>query len=132
MKDRNPRGGNEGIIGNVTATVVAVGQGATAIQNNAATDAPALGNAISELRKAIDALGLQGPAKEAVASALEALEKAGTSKEPKPDQVGGILQSLSGKLKMIGVVLTETTALAVPAMKIADALRVTLSHLGIG
>ncbi len=116
---------NEGIVGNVTANVLAVGRGATAIQNQGAPDTAALATAVAELRKAVEALALAPPAREALKSDLDALEKAG----PKPDRVGGILQSLSGKLKMVGAVLTESTALAVPLGKIAEALRVPLAHL---
>jgi hypothetical protein len=126
---KRQRGGNEGIIGNVTANVLAVGQGATAIQNQGSADTAALAGAIGDLRKAIDALGLTAPAREALKSDLDALEKAGKGAEPKPDRIGGILQSLSGKLKMVGTVLAETTALAGPVGKIAEALRVPLSHL---
>jgi hypothetical protein len=132
MKRQNPTAGNQGIVGNVNASVVAVGSGATAIQTGRSTDGPALSEAIGELRKAIDALALKPPAREALAGDLDALEKAGKNAAPKPDHIGGILQSLSGKLRMVGVALTETTALAEPLGKIAAALRVTLSFLGIG
>ncbi|MBS1853719.1 MAG: hypothetical protein JST11_00020 [Acidobacteria bacterium] len=123
------QGANEGIIGNVTANVLAVGQGATAIQNQGAADTAALSGAIGDLRKAIDALALAPPAREALKDDLDALEKAGKGAEPKPDHIGGILQNLSGKLKMVGTVLAETTALAGPVGRIAEALRVPLSHL---
>jgi hypothetical protein len=77
-------------------------------------------------------LDLKGPAREAVASDPEALENAGKSATPKPDQIGGILESISGKLKMIGVARGETTALAEPASKIAAALRSRSLILGSG
>jgi hypothetical protein len=54
-----------------------------------------------------------------LASDVTKLEQAAKSKEANPDQVGGILQSIVGKLKMVGVVLGEAVAIAEPIKKIA-------------
>jgi hypothetical protein len=52
-------------------------------------------------------------------------------KRPSADRVGGILQSISGKLKMVGVVLTEVVALSEPVAKIASLLKIPLYLLGL-
>ncbi len=123
---------NQGIIGNVKANVVAVGSGASAVQNVGSIDARGLKDAIVELHAAIHALNLAPTAREAVAGDLDGLKKEASQRKPKADHIAGFLKSLAGKLKMIGVVMTETTSLVEPVGKIAAALRLTLSGLGLG
>ena len=123
---------NEGIQANtVNADVLAVGRNAIASKTTYGGDSHAqLAQAVSQFVKALDALQLQAHAKEAIEEDLATL-RAALEKRPSADRVGGILQSISGKLKMVGVVLTEVVALSEPVAKIASLLKIPLSLLGL-
>jgi hypothetical protein len=121
---------NEGIQAtNVHADVLAVGHGARATKY-AAADAKELSTAIERLQAVIQGLNLDRPAKEAIDEDLAELHAAADGKEPKPDRAGRALQSLSGKLKMVGVVLSEVVSLSEPVQRIAELLRIPLHMLG--
>lgn len=106
---------------NVTADVMAVGAGAKASKvirsSGSQGEIQAL---ISELHERLAQLPLQPAAKESLGEELNALKEAASNSQPQPDRVGGILRNLSGKLKMVGVLLTDSAALAEPIKKIAS------------
>jgi hypothetical protein len=118
--------GNSGIQANtVTADVMSVGTGSTAtkVVHGGGTADAELTASIDELRNSIAKLPLQQGAKDELASDMTKLEQAAKSKEAHPDQVGGIIQSIVGKLNMVGVVLGEAVAIAEPIKKIATMFR---------
>jgi hypothetical protein len=123
---------NQGIQAtSVNADVVAVGPNASASKVVYGGDQHAqLTQAVSQLVRALDALQLQAHAKAAIAEDLSNL-RAAVKKGTSGDRVGGILQSLSGKLRMVGVVLTQAGALSEPVTKIASLLKIPLHLLGL-
>jgi hypothetical protein len=115
----------------VNADVLAVGLNATASKTVYGGDQHAqVAQAVSQLVKALDALQLQANAKAAIAEDVTNL-RAAVEKGPSADRVGGILQSLAGKLRMVGIVLTQAAALSEPVTKIASLLRIPLHLLGL-
>ena len=95
----------EGIQANtVSADVLAVGRGAKAIKYGVG-NAQDLAKAIEQLRVGLEGLNLQPNAKEIIKEDLAELHAATESKQPQADRAGRALQSLSGKLKMVGVVV---------------------------
>jgi hypothetical protein len=124
---------NEGIQATtVNAEVIAVGHGAKASKTTyGGDDQEKLGQAVQQLRSALEALQLQAHAKTAIEEDLKDLQFAVQSKEPKADQVSQILQGIGGKLKMVGVVLTDALALSEPITQIAHLLQIPLRLLGL-
>ena len=115
----------------VNADVLAVGRNATASKTVLGGDQHAqLAQAVSQLVTALNRLQLQARAKAAIAEDLTNL-RAAVETGPSADRVGGILQSLSGKLRMVGVVLTQVAALSDPVTKIAGLLKIPLHLLGL-
>jgi|SRR5271165_4931896 len=126
-----PKEVNEGIRANsVTADVLAVGRGAQATKYSAG-NAQDLAKAIEQLRAGLECLNLQPQAKEAIKEDLVELNAAAESKQPQADRAGRALQSLSGKLKMVGVVLSEVVSLSEPIRQIAGLLQIPLHMLGL-
>lgn len=110
---------NQGIQAqNVTAEVMAVGKGATATKV-AGAGTEELPRLLEELRGGLARLPLSPPAKQALEEDVAKLDKAATSNAPAPERVGGILESLAGKLKMVGVIVGEAAEIAAPIAKIA-------------
>ena len=124
---------NEGIQGNVQAEVVAAGHGAKATKNvyTGSVNQAGLDSVLSELTKAIGALELPTLAADTLKKDVEELEDAARKPEPNRDRVKSVLESLSGKLKMVGVVLTETAALGAPLLKIAKLFQIQLTPFGL-
>jgi len=60
------------------------------------------------------------------------LEEAVKAPKPDKDRIGAILLGLAGKLKMVGVVLTDGIALGESIRKIAAMTHLSLKALGIG
>jgi hypothetical protein len=117
---------NEGIQAtSVSAEVMAVGQNATAVQNaDRASSQHDLLQAVEQLRKELESLNLQPHAKAAVDEDIAKLQSATESKDNQSDHVGHILASLSGKLKMVGIVLSAAVNLSEPVRKIVEILRI--------
>jgi len=115
----------------VTAEVLAVGDNAYAVKH--VTDAPHNDflKVISDFRKAIDGINLDRNARAVVEEDIKKLESATKKETVDKAEVGGILQSISGKLKMVGVVLTETASLVEPVKKVASFLGTTVKLLGL-
>jgi len=132
MSDTKPaRQVNEGIQAtNVSADVMAVGRGAQAIKYSPG-DAQQLAKAIEQLRAGLEGLNLQPHAKEAIKEDLAELHAATESKKPEPDRAARALQGLLGKLKMVGVVLSEVVSLSEPVRHIAGLLQIPLHLLGL-
>ncbi len=122
---------NEGIQAtNVTADVLAVGRGAQAIKFSTG-DTQQLAKAVEQLRAGLEALNLQPHAREAIKQDLGELQAATESKQPQADRAGRALESLSGKLKMVGIVLSEVISLSQPVRQIAGLLQIPLHLLGL-
>lgn len=112
---------NTGIQANtVTAEVMAVGERAkaTKIAGSSAVDRE-LPGLVTELRGALDRLSLQAPARQAIEEEVVKLDKAAAGKERSPERIGGILESITGKLKMVGTIVSEAVEIAGPLSKIA-------------
>ena len=115
------------------ADVVAVGTGARASKVVHGTpDREAVEAALAELRQALGALTLSPVARETVAVDVHTIEKEATAPKPDRDRIAGLLSGLTGKLKMVGVVLGEGVALGEAIKKIAALVKVPLSLLGLG
>lgn len=123
---------NEGIQATtVNAEVLAVGRNATASKTTYGADNQSqLAQAVAQLNKALDALQLQPHARAAIEEDLTRL-RAAVEKKQGADRVGEILQGISGKLKMVGVVLAQAAALGDPMTRIAQLLQVPLRLLGL-
>jgi hypothetical protein len=130
-KPRKPVQANEGIqANNVTAEVIAVGRHARATKT-ASGDSLDLAKSIHQFQSALEALDLKPQVKAGVEEELAALHTVVQSNQPAPEQASHLMQSLAGKLKSAGVVLSEIVTLAEPARKIAELLRVPLHLLGL-
>lgn len=126
-------GTNEGIQANtVVAEVQAVGKGAKAEKIvYGSPQREALDRAVADLTAALAALKLPAPAAAEVRGDVEALQEATRTETPDKDRVGGLLTSLAGKLKLVGIVLSETIGLGEPLKKIAELMQIPLGKLGI-
>ena len=122
---------NKGIqANNITAEVIAVGDHAKAIKNVTIISNKELFESVSALRAAISDLNLNENSKAVVSEDVKKLEYAIRKEKPDREEIKGILQSISGKLKMVGVVLKNTANLIEPVKKIASFLGTTISILG--
>ena len=129
---REKRSVNKGIQArNVTADVLAVGDKAQAIKSVTSVEREDLSKVISDLRQAIAELNLNENARTVVEEDVNKLESAIKKEQPDKTEVGGLLQSISGKLRMLGVVLSDTVSLVEPVKKIASFLGTTLKLLGL-
>lgn len=115
---------NTGIQANtVKADVLAVGEGASAVKlGDSAAANKELAALVTELRSALDRLPLQTSAREAIEEDVAKLDSA--AKERNPERTGNILESITGKLKMVGVAAQHAIEIAGPLMKIAGLLGV--------
>ncbi len=113
---------NSGIQANsVTADVMAVGNRAQASKTvYAGVSGQELAGFVTELRNSISELPLQPPAKKAIQEDLTKLDAAAGSEKPQPQEVGGLLNSIAGKLSMVGVVVKDVVTIAEPIRKIID------------
>jgi len=132
-KNRPQASANEGIqADNVTADVMAVGHGAQAIKTvYGALEQQRMLSEIAALRRGLDALGLDPNARAVVEEDVSKLEEASKKEKPDPAEVEGLLQSIAGKLKMVGVILAETLALNQPLKQIAALVGASLKTLGL-
>jgi hypothetical protein len=112
---------------NVTADVMAVGSGARASKVvNAGEANRELVAMVADLRKQIDAMALQPQARQALEEDVAKLDAAAAKKDTKPEQVGGLLNNIVGKLKMVGVMMGDTLAIAEPIKKIVEMFGIPL------
>jgi hypothetical protein len=105
----------------VRAKALAVGSNAsvTYTENSAAPEE--LRTTLAALEAAIDRLGLTPVAHEAVKEDLGKLAEA-AGEQPNPERARSLLESIAGKLKMVGVIAADVAAFAEPARKIAGLL----------
>jgi hypothetical protein len=123
---------NEGIqADSVRADVIAVGRGARASKRTGDTSREVT-IAVDQLRSAVEALNLPPHAQAAIHDDLRALHAVAESGAAEPERAGHALQGIAGKLKMIGVVISEVVALSEPVRKIAELLRIPLQMVGLG
>lgn len=120
---------NEGIQGNVHAEVVAVGRQARATKYAGAVPIEDMRQAIAQLRAAIGGIGLPPPALKVLDNDLTGLDAAAQSDRPDRQKTEAHLTGIADKLKMVGIVLADVAALAEPARKIAELVRIPLSFL---
>ena len=123
---------NEGIQAtHVSAEVIAVGRNARAIKYaEDASDQQELLQAVERLRHGLLLLSLQSHAQATVDEDMAKLQSAVESRDRQGDAVGQILESLSGKLKMVGIMLSEAANLSEPLRKIAELFHIPLNFLG--
>ena len=134
-KQKPPRGSiNEGIqADSVSAEVLAVGRNAKATKIvKSAADSQKLLDALSELRQGLESLNLNAPAAAAVQEDVTTLENTIKQDQPDKPEVESILRGIAGKLKMVGIVLSEVIALSSPVSKIAAILSLSLKSIGLG
>jgi hypothetical protein len=131
--ERRSSSGNEGIQGNVTAEVVAVGRNARAIKITklSGEDRAELEQAIAQLHKAIEALQIPPAAQETLKADVSRLQTAAASDQPDHDKVGGILENIAGKLKMLGSVTANAVAVFEPLGKIAGLFHLSMAAIGL-
>jgi hypothetical protein len=131
--EQRPSGSNEGIQGNVTAEVVAVGRNARAIKITklSGEDKAELEQAIAQLHKAIESLKIPTSAQETLKADVSRLQTVAASDKPDRDKVGSILENIAGKLKMVGAVAANTVALFEPLGKIAGLFHLSLAAIGL-
>lgn len=115
---------NTGIqAGAVKANVIAVGKGASAVQFGDSTAVnKELATLVGELRDALDRLSLQPPAREAIEEDLGKLDRSAKGRNSEGAKTA--LESITGKLKMVGVAAQHAMEIAGPVMKIAGLLGV--------
>ena|SRR5579871_1208441 len=125
--------GNEGIQGNVTADVVAVGRNARASKTVTLSDQGRieLDQAIAQLHQAIAALQVSPVAQQALKEDVLQLQSAVTEDQPDHSKVGGILENIAGKLKMVGDVTKNAVELFEPLGKIAGLFHLSLAAIGL-
>jgi len=126
---------NYGIIAtNVSANVLAVGTAASAVQNvqqfgpQIQAEAQQL---LSQFRTELERV-LNDPERRAfVEEETKQLEKTLKEDAPSVDKISGLLESISKKLRLVGVVVANVQALAAPLGALAKMLRVPLHVLGL-
>lgn len=107
----------------VKADVIAVGKGASAVQFGDSTAVnKKLITLAGELRGALDRLSLQPPAREAIEEDLAKLDRAAKGRNAEGAKTA--LESITGKLKMVGVAAQHAMEIAGLVMKIAGLLSV--------
>ena len=114
----------------VNAEALAVGDNAYAVKSISNTPPSEFLKLIIDFRKVIDELSLDRNARLVIEEDVKKLEDATKKEAINKEEVGGILQSISGKLKMVGVVMTETASLIEPIKKMASFLGTTAKLLG--
>jgi hypothetical protein len=122
MSDTKRSQVNQGIQANtVTADVLAVGSHATAHKTvGAAPQQEEVSRLVAQLSAGLAALNLQSHAKKAVEADVNSLHAATQAPQPQPERVAAIMENLTGKLKMIGVLVSEAAAVGEPLRKIAE------------
>jgi hypothetical protein len=133
MSTKKRSGGNEGIQANsVVGDVIAVGRGAQAVKMVfAETDRKEMLAAVGKIREELEGLKLDRAQLEEVKEHAQELEHEVAQKQPNPQKVGGALETLVGKLKQVGVAVTEVAGLVTPIKTIAGLLHLTMASLGL-
>jgi hypothetical protein len=124
---------NYGIQANqVSAEVLAVGENARASKTSLGpVQQQEFHAAVLELQAALNSLNLQPQAKAAIDKDVEVLRAETNTGDVNVERAGNTMQNLSGKLKTMGVVLSEVVGLAEPLQKLAAILHIPLHFLGV-
>jgi hypothetical protein len=127
------RGGNEGIQGNVTAEVLAVGRHASATKTVALADdgRAEVEAALQRLQKAVAALQVSPGAQEMLKADVSQLRHAVAAEEPDKEKVQSVLGTIAGKVKMLGEASEGVIALMEPLGKIAGLFHLSLAAIGL-
>jgi hypothetical protein len=120
---------NEGVYGNVHAKNIAIGRGASAVFTE--SDRTVLEARIQRLEKAVAALGLPAGPREQLDGDVSKLRAAATDPEPDPVRVGGIIETIAGKLKMLGEASKGTIEIVETLVKIGGFFHLSASVLGL-
>jgi len=127
---------NEGTIANsitVSGGAFAGGKYGQATSNVFGADASqALAQAVHDLQRAIAALNLTPEARALVDKDVARLDAESKKTRPDATRMGELLESVADKLKLVGVIVAEVTALSGPAGKIAQLVGASLKALGLG
>jgi hypothetical protein len=120
---------NQGIVGSVSANVLAVGNNATAIQNQnlSSADFAQFRSSIEELRKTLQHLQLPEQARASIAEQVAGLEAEATKATPDRGRVEGALKSLTSTTKLISEFVSNASAILGPVAKIASLFGLVLS-----
>ena len=124
---------NEGIQGNVTADVLAVGRNARATKTVTISSQgrAEMDDAIARLNKAIAAMQVPPAAQRALKEDVSRLQSAVSEPEPDHAKVGSILENIAGKLKMVGDITKSTVEIFEPLGKIAGLFHLSLAAIGL-
>jgi hypothetical protein len=119
---------NYGIAGNVQAKAVAVGTGAKASvhETTSSEGREKLEAAVQVLHAQLAALRISPAAHELVAGDVEKLRQLTPGDRAAPAHVSGILERLTGKLKMVNVAVEAAAPLCAPLKAIAALFGVPL------
>jgi hypothetical protein len=120
---------NEGIIGNVRAKNIAVGRGAKAMFTEG--DRTVVQGHLQDLERAVAALPVTPAARAQLEGDVSKLKDATTASEPDQAKVSGILQTISGKLKMLGDATKGVVEVVQPLVKIAGFFHLSAGVLGL-
>jgi hypothetical protein len=111
---------NEGIVAdNVSATVLAVGKNATAVQNLSSDGIAQFRSSVAELKRAIEGLKIPENAKAAISEHVKGLEIEAGKPAPDRNRVEGALKALSSSAKLLGEFVTNAKIILAPIVKIA-------------
>lgn len=124
---------NYGIQANtVTGGAIAVGEGATATQNiTGSTDTAALKAALDELRATLSKTGLPAETQAMLEPDVQAVAAESGKPEPDAGRIEAALKSLASKIKMLAPVAKGAADLIEPVGKIAAAIGVGATALGL-
>jgi hypothetical protein len=114
----------------IVAGALAVGPHATAINNQQGLNSAETVDAFLKLQRGIASLGLPEHERLVVDKDLQRLDRAVQATPPDVAAGGSHLKAVVDKLEMAGVVVSKIAALAEPARKIAEAVKLPLHMLG--
>ena len=117
---------NYGIQANtVQAGALAVGPNARATSHSGPNEHD-LRDAVASLRAAITTLQLHPNGHKAIEGDLDALEKEATALKPDTERAGSLLQSIVGKLQMVGSAIHDAAGLAGALSNLGELLKIPL------
>jgi len=136
MSDDKQQPNNEGTIANtitVTSGAFAGGKHGRATNIVYGSDvSQALAQAVQELQQALEVLNIPAEARDSINKDVTKLEAEAKKDQPDTDKVSGLLENIADKLKIVGIILSQVTALSGPAGKIAQLIGSSLKALGLG
>jgi len=103
----------------VSATVLAVGHNATAVQNLSSGDVAQFQSSVAELKRAIEGLNIPEKTKASISEHVSGLEVEAGKPIPDRSRVEGALKALSSSAKLLGEFVANATIILGPVAKIA-------------